>query len=75
VTAHNVTAMHARYDGYCAMAGCTATIPRGHILYRIDGHTACYACGRRYVDALPREPRPRPLPGPDGPTEKAPSSA
>ena len=54
----DVRALHARFDGYCAMSDCGAAIPRGYIIYRVNGHTLCYACGRKYVDALPRPPRP-----------------
>lgn len=62
MTGTGVRAMTARYDGYCAVAGCGATIRKGHLLYRVhDTHTLCYECGRRYVDALPRTPdKPRP---------------
>jgi hypothetical protein len=56
-----VRAMTARYNGACAMAECGAIIPRGHLMYRVRGHSLCHVCGRRYVDALPRgERKPRP---------------
>jgi hypothetical protein len=49
-----VVAMHARYDGWCAIDGCATPILRGHILYRVQGRSLCYAHGRQYVDSLPR---------------------
>jgi hypothetical protein len=54
----DVRAMTARYDGFCAMAGCGAHTPKGHLIYRVNGQTLCHACGRRYVDSLPMPPLP-----------------
>lgn len=53
-----VRAMHARFDGWCAMIGCHAAIPQGHVIYRVnESATLCHSCGRAYVDTLPRTPR------------------
>ena len=51
-----VRAMTARYDGYCAIVGCGRVIPRGHLIYRVQGTSLCHVCGRRYVDSLPMPP-------------------